>query len=585
MGDILVRPIHDHLPLWLLLLPALSAVGLGVSRLVGREVAVPALRVNWCLSLALVVWLIIAYDPLKPAESREQAAMSGPIQRFQFRDSLAWVGEDRTALVERTRRNGDRQVIEVPIRWGPDIRFELGVDGLSVWFVALSVLLVAVGAEDATANSKNARPLAWLWLQVSLVGTFLALDVVLFSVGWMSTLLALAWMLGCDGDSQRHTATPRFVTAVCLGGWLVTLGLCGLVLAFAWLRPSVNRPETPLSFAIPELLTGIGQLTAAGDNAYLWASINTWLFWLLVVGFTWPLWLVPWHHGFLEAFVAAPRGIAIVLSAVFVKVGIYGWLRFVLPLFPELIQRHSAGFTMLVGLSSLLAASLAFGATDWRERIALATCGSLGLSLIGLLTQTLEGLAGGVLRTFSHGLAAALLLWCLPDRGLGSRLANNERSQTVLDSNASSTGGCAGAAVIMDESVTESGGRRHAWLLRLAVLAWIGMPGFSGFVAEFLTPFGLFQHSFEAAAFSLATSGLIAWMWVRAERESLDWSGADRSGRRMWIAGGLVALNLGLGLAPQFLLDRLQPGLVALVPWNDDVSAVVPHTSAVVEVR
>lgn len=575
MWDTLVRPIHDHLPLWLLLLPMLGAVIVGVTRRAGAEAVRRTMQVNLCLSVALSVWLVVAYEPLKPVGSAEQVALLGPIERFQFRDSFAWVGETRTALLERTRRNGDRHVVEVPIRWGPDIRCEVGVDGISIWFVALSVLLVAVAASSEVGSRKSEdehssvstsdfrlpnSSAAWLWLQASLVGTFVALDVVLFVACWLSTLLAIAWLMGQGGDSERHEVTPRLLKRGWWGGWLVLLGLGGLVLAFGWLRPFPNRVETPLVFSIPELMAGIRQSSMSGESALLWASVNNWLFWLLVVGFTGPLWLAPFHHGFVAAFASAPRGVATVLAGVLLKVGVYGWLRFILPLFSELVHQHGDGFTTLLGLSSLFAAVLAFGANDWRRRIALATCSSVSLSLLGITTLTLAGLTGGVLRLFSHGLTAGLLVWLLPSEEPSLARRASEGSNVTTP-------------------------RWRVGLVRFALFAWIGLPGLGGFVAEFVTPFGLFQKDFNAAALSLATSGVIAWMWVRAERDPLNWLHAGWSPRDTFVAAVLVTLNIGLGVAPQFVIDRVQPSLMLLLPIDREITATSSRTPFVAEVR
>ena len=111
------------------------------------------------------------------------------------------------------------------------------------------------------------------------------------------------------------------------------------------------------------------------------------------------------------------------------------------------------------------------------------------------------------------------------------------------------------------------------------------MPGLSGFVPEFLTPFGLFQHEFNAAAMSLATSGLIAWMWVRAERDLPDWSHTIWSRREMVVAAVLVTLNIGMGIAPQFVVDRVQPSLLRLLPLDRETSAMPSGTVPVAEVR
>ncbi len=560
MWDTLVRPIREHLPLWLMLLPVFGAVLVGFARLAGAAAVRQAMLVNLLMSVAFSVWLVAAYEPLKPASSQEQAALLGPLERFQFRDSFAWVGETRSALVERLNRRGERRIIEVPAQWGPNIRFAIGVDGISVWFVALSMLLVSLGA-NAECGMRNAElsaphsPVAWLWLQASLVGTFVALDVALFVTCWMSTLLAMAWLVGSGGDSQRHDVVPRFLKVSWWGGWLVTLGLGGLVLVFGWLRPSPSPAESSLIFSIPELIAGIRQWTVAGENAFLWGSINSWLFWLLVVGFTWPLGLAPLHRPFADAFVSAPRGVALVLAGVLLKIGVYGWLRFLVPVFPDLLRHHADTFTTLVGLSSLLTAVLAFGERDWQRRIALATSSSVGLSLIGMMTQTTEGLTGGLLRVLSHGLTVGLLVWLLPREVVGSLFqaaAADDRCFADEFSGLKKT----------PDPVT----LRRLRLVRFALFAWIGLPGLSGFVAEFVTPFGLFQQEFNAAALSLMTSGLIAWMWVRADREPLDWSEQLWTRRDTFVAATLVTLNIAMGVAPQFVVHRLQPSLMSLLP-------------------
>ncbi|MFM9960848.1 MAG: proton-conducting transporter membrane subunit [Planctomycetaceae bacterium] len=591
MWDTLIRPIREHLPLWLVVLPFFTALLLGCVRLAGAEGVRRAMLVHLLLSVALSVWLVAAYEPVR---SPEQAARLGPLEQFQFRDRFAWLGESRPVLLEQFNRLGERRVIEVSAQWGPDIRFAVGVDGLSVWFVALSVLLIAVAGSSEFGSRKSevtdpqfARgdppsPLPWLCLQSSLVGTFIALDVVLFVVCWMSTFLSVAWLMGGGGDSQRHDVTPRLLQASLFSGGLVGLGLGGLVLALSWLWPSPNQVAAPLVFSIPELVRGIRQVTASGEQAHLWGAVNIWLFLLLVVGCTWPLGLAPLHRRFVEAFASAPRGVAIVLAGVLFKVGVYGWLRFVVPLFPDQLREHADSFTTLLGLSSLIAAALAFGERDWNRRIALATSSSIGLSLIGVLSLALEGLTGGVLRVLSHGLTAGLLVWLLPrspssKAGLTAtpsacarRGVNRENAHAdgvgVKQANETSFPASVIPSGLDLDRTCKPGASARRLLVRFALFAWIGLPGLSGFVAEFVTPFGLFQHAFNAAALSLMTSGLIAWMWVRADREPANWSGECWSRREVFVAASLVILNVALGVAPQFVVTQLQPSLISLLP-------------------
>ncbi len=546
MWDLYLQPIQNHLPLWLMFVPLFGMALVCLGRRFGETAGRQTLFVNLRTSALLCVWLVAAYEPLKPAVSQEQASFLGVVDRFQFRSSFSWVGETRSETLDRTQPDGRVASREFSVHWGPDIRCELGVDGISLWFVALSVLLVAVAVRVECRSDSALPACAWLWLEASLIGTFVALDVVLFVVCWMSTLFAIAWLLGYHGDSRRHEAVPRLLKGTLIGGWLVTVGLCGLVLTFGWLRQTPNRPHPPLLFSMPELIAGINHWTVAGDNLYLWAHVSPWLFWLLVLGFTGPLLLAPFHRAFVMSVTSAPPAVAIVLVGVLIKVGLYGWLRFVIPLFPDLLRQNADFLSALAGFSSLLAAVLAFGQTDWHRRVALATASSVGLSLLGVMTFTLEGMVSGMLRMLSHGLTAALLL-CLLPRSSASTPDNADRLLSDLD----------GAQ-----------DKRCRALFRLALFAWIGLPGLSGFVAEFMAPFGLIQHEFNLALLSLTTSGLIAWMWVRADRDEPRWSLRPWTFRDWSVLVTLVGLNIALGIAPQFVINRLEPSLVSLLPLD-----------------
>ncbi len=550
MWDLYLQPIQRQLPLWLMLVPLLGIVLVWLGRRFSEAAGRQTLFVNLLTSVLLCVWMVASYEPLKPAANQEQASFLGTIDRFQFRSSFSWVGESRSETLERSLPNGRIASREFAIRWGPDIRFEVGVDGISLWFTALSVLLVVVTLSVECRAESAASIGAWLWLESSLVGAFVVLDVVLFAICWMSTLLAIAWLIGSRGDSQRHEAVMRFLKPTAIGVGLVTIGLCGLVLAFGWLRQSPNRPHPPLIFSMPELIAGLGHWTAGGDNLVLWANVSPWLFGLLVLGFTGPMLLAPFHRAFVMSVSSAPPAVAIVLVGVLIKVGVYGWLRFIIPVFPDLLRLNTDFLAMLIGLSSLLAAVLAFGQTDWYRRVALATTSSVGLSLLGVMTFTLEGMVGGMLRMLSHGLTAALLLWLLPR----SSESNFSCRRNLI------------TPVAAECAYERRHNKRCRAFFRLALFAWIGLPGLSGFVAEFVSPFGLIQHEFNLALLSLTTSGLIAWMWVRADRDEPQWSLMPWTPLDWSVLVTLVGLNISMGIAPQFVISRIEPSLVALLP-------------------
>lgn len=554
----LIGTIRDSLPLWLVCVPVAGMLVLALAARLGEPAVRRTMLVNLIVSLGLSVWMIAAYEPLKPVTQPASGALFGPIERFQFRSSFAWLGERRSAEIEITLPDGSRRQRVVPLAWGPDICFSVGVDGLSVWLVGATVLLIVCGwlrephsvrrlvhpfhfVAPPTTDGVSIRPTEtaaiWLWLEASLIGTLVALDVVLLVVCWMSSLLALGCLLSRGGDVGRKIATQRFLRVQWVGCGLIWLGLVGLVLAFGWLRESPGR-KPPLIFAVPELIAGIGRWTAAGDNLYLWTIVGPWLFVLLAVGFSLPLMVAPFHRGFVAALVSAPPAVAVVLAGVMIKLGVYGWLRFVVPLFHDQIRSMSELFVLAVGLSGLYAALQALAAETWRTRVPFATMASSNLMLLGVATLTIEGLTGGVLRWLGHALTAGLVLWLLPSSEIEK--SRDDRSTHAAE--------CRAAA------------------FRLGLWAWIGLPGLSLFAAEFVTLFPLFEHNELSMVFSLTISLLLAWTWVRADRERMTWSAAPWLVRERLVIGGLLLLNVALGVTPNVVMWRMQPSLMMLLP-------------------
>ncbi len=563
MWESVVGPIREHLAAWLLLISCLGAVMTYAARGIGKVVVRRTLLCTLGLCAALSLWMVVAYQPLKLTVDLSQAMTLGPLDRFQFRTSLPWIGGFRPASIERTLADGTSRVVDVSAAWGPGIRLDVGVDGLSLWFVMLSVLLVGLAAATDQGDSGESYGASWLWLLASLVGTFVALDVVLLSVCWLSTWLAVAWLLRHGGEVDRREVTFRLVKTAWIGSWLTALGLCGLVLIFGWLRQTPMRPQPPLLFAIPELLHGLKQMSS-GEHLLFWRTVSPWMFWLLLIGFTWPLMLAPFHRVLLAGLSSAPTGLAMVLAGVAIKVGLYGWLRFLVPLFGDLLEHLELLLATAVSVFSLFAAVLALGQADWRSRVALATASSLGLCVLGIVTMTLQGLTSGLLRGLSHGLSIPLLIW-LCGRDLAPRF--QLEAQRSNNGSVSESKNAFDAGSQVSEPQAGSLGRRSL-CFRLAIAGVIGMPGFGGFVSDVLLPLGLFQQEFNLGLISLATSGLLAWMWVRAERDapvmSVAWSGRD------WlVVGVLLSANATLGLFPQFVIDRVQPTLVQSLPAGD----------------
>ena len=410
----------------LLALPAGAAVVVALLGLLRPEQRGPAAR--WvslgttvlCLILAAVVAAGFA------AKAEERAAKMEHASRFE---------PEMVRVLPLIRLPFAAQPGTEP----PAIQFYIGLDGLNVWLVVLTALLM-VSCVLGSWTAITDRPTefyAWmLALQAGLFGVFLSFDIILFYVFFELTLVPLFFLIGIWGGPQRQYAARKFFVYTLTGSLLTLLGVFGIALTLAQFSPAPRIGPKPLTFSIPELVAGVRDLNrtlpeqvgkahddlakAAGedvkeasdklklaeDNLGFWKSVQFWVFLAMTAGFAIKVPLVPLHTWLPLAHVEAPTAGSILLAGVLLKLGTYGFLRLCVPLTPYASLNFGApliGWLAVVGI--LYGALCAFAQDDIKKLVAYSSVSHLGYCMLGLFALNATGLTGSLLQMINHGLS------------------------------------------------------------------------------------------------------------------------------------------------------------------------------------
>ncbi len=413
---------------------------------------------------------------------------------------------------------------EGPWPWIPDlgVAWALGLDGVGLVFVLLTA--VVVPAALAARSAPGRAPAALLLLSESAVlGCFTALDLFLFYAFFEAMLLPVLVVLAGFGGAGRIRAAVRLLLYTLAGSLPL---LAAAVATWVHHRAAAGAPSALLA----DLLST--PVPAA------WAP---WLFAAFALAFAVKSAVVPLHGWLPDAYAEAPVGAVVVLSALLAKAGIYGFLRWALPLFPEAAVRAGPVLLALGSLGVLYGGLLAWVQRDLRRVVAWASVSHLGLCVVGLGAGTREALAGSAWQAAVHGLytGALFLLVGVLEARTGRRGVDD-------------FGGLAATAP------------RFAFLLGLAVLAAIAVPGLAGFPGEFLLVAGTWRVAPAAAVAAVLGAVLGAAYLLRVvERVCFGRPGADAPadlapGEALPVAVlGLLLVGLGVFAGP--FLDRVTP--------------------------
>ncbi|MCH8238618.1 MAG: NADH-quinone oxidoreductase subunit M [Proteobacteria bacterium] len=402
---------------------------------------------------------------------------------------------------------------------GGSISYHLGVDGISMLFVILTTFLMPI-CVLASWKSVNSRVkefmIAFLVLETLMIGVFCALDLVVFYLFFEGGLIPMFLIIGIWGGERRVYASFKFFLYTLLGSVLMLLA----IMAMYW-EAGTTDISLLLDYNFP-------------------ASMQTWLWLAFFASFAVKLPMWPVHTWLPDAHVEAPTAGSVVLAAVLLKMGGYGFLRFSIPMFPLASEQFTPLIFVLSIIAIIYTSLVALAQEDMKKLIAYSSIAHMGFVTMGIFTLTTQGLEGGIFQMLSHGIVSAALFLCVG-------VIYDRMHTRQIDA----YGGLVNRMPL------------YAFCFMVFTLANVGLPGTSGFIGEILTLIGAFRVNTWVAFF--ATTGVIlsAAYALRLYRRVIFGvlekpelkAILDLEAREVAIMAPLVILTILFGIYPAPLLD------------------------------
>jgi NADH-quinone oxidoreductase subunit M len=428
---------------------------------------------------------------------------------------------------------------EESLRWIPQwgITYGLGVDGISLWLVMLTTFLtplIFLAGWNAHLKHPKEYVIAFLVMETAMIGAFIATDLLLFYVFFELMLLPMYLVIGVWGGKNRIYAAIKFFLFTIAGSLLMLLAIIYLVF-----QNYHQNPAGMPTFAIADLYGTVLDPKAA-----------MLLFFAFTLAFAIKVPLFPLHTWLPDAHVEAPTGGSIILAGVMLKMGTYGFLRFVLPLFPGESTRWAGLMITLSVIGIIYGALVAWVQPDMKKLVAYSSVSHLGFCVLGIFAITQASIEGSILQMVNHGLSTGALFMLVG--------VVYERRHTRL---LADYGGIARTMPVF------------AVFFVIAVLSSVGLPGLNGFIGEFLILAGSFQTHPVAATF--AASGVILaaiyLLWLvqkvffgpitNEENRNIP----DIAWNEIAALVPLVIFMVWIGVAPNTFLKKMEPSVKHLL--------------------
>lgn len=420
--------------------------------------------------------------------------------------------------------------MEEKISWlGGGINYHMGVDGISVLFVVLSGFLMpfcVLASWETVKDRLKAYMIAFLLLEVAVVGVFCALDAVLFYVFFEGSLIPMFIIIGVWGGPRRVYASLKFFLYTFLGSVLMLVA----IMVMYWQAGTLDIP-TLLHYKFP-------------------AHMQFWLWFAFFASFAVKLPMWPVHTWLPDAHVEAPTAGSVILAGILLKLGGYGFIRFSLPMFP-IASADLAPFVFTLSLIAIIYTSLvALVQEDMKKLIAYSSVAHMGYVTMGIFAANEQGIEGAIYQMLSHGIVSAALFLCVGV--IYDRMHTREIA---------AFGGLANNMP------------KYAVAFMVFTMANIALPGTSGFLGEFLTLIGVFEVNSWVAV--IATTGVILsasyalYLYRRVifgklDKESLK-TLLDLSPREKFILYPMIILTVFFGFYPTPILNTTAAAVEALV--------------------
>ena len=485
----------------LIVIPAVGAMVLAMVPAARTEVHRLVALISTVITGALSVWVLIEFD-----------TNDGGLQ-FRNPDPNVWVES-------------------LGIRW------DLGIDGISLFLVVLTGLLFPLAIAGVTPEHSPKNYYAWIVvLEAGVMGVFMSLDLFFFFVFFEVVLVPMYFLIGGWGHGNRVYAATKFFIFTMFGSALMLVGILAIV------------------FLSEEALGMVTFDVVALAEAQAWGqTAGRWIFLSFVLAFAVKVPVFPVHTWLPDAHTEAPTAGSVILAGVMLKLGTYGFFRFGLFLFPEAATWFAPVMLILGTIGILYGAAAATMQKDLKRLVAYSSVAHLGFIMLGTFAITTEALVGSVMQMVNHGLSTGALFF------LVGWMYERRHTRQI-----SELGGLQKAAPVF------------AGVFTLVMFSSIGLPGLNGFVGEFLILIGAFVASPWIA--SIAASGVIfaalymLWVYQRVFHGPAEGDNVEMEDLRMsegMILLPMIALIIFTGVFPRPMLERIEPSIEALIVHSDE---------------
>lgn len=415
------------------------------------------------------------------------------------------------------------------------MRYNVGIDGISFWLVVLTNFIMPIAVLSTwTAVEDNVKEymICLLLLHTGMLGAFISLDLFLFYIFWEVMLIPMYFIIGIWGGQNRVYAAVKFFVYTMAGSLLMLVAL--IYLYFLGTKSGIT------DFSLLHFY-----------DLKVDPATQTWLFAAFALAFAIKVPMFPVHTWLPDAHTEAPTAGSVILAAILLKMGTYGYIRFAMPLFPEATHQFAPLLATLSVIGIIYAALVAMVQEDVKKLVAYSSVAHLGFVILGLLSLNEQGVTGALLQNLNHGVSTGALFLIVG--------FIYERRHTRL--------------------ITDFGGLSKrmpifATIFMIVTMSSVGLPGTNGFVGEFLILIGAFESSLRWWAV-IATSGVIfaavymLWMFQRVMFGELDNPKnqvlSDLNIREIVLMVPLLIMIFWMGVYPNPFIEKMSPSIKKVI--------------------
>ncbi len=426
------------------------------------------------------------------------------------------------------------------------MNYNVGIDGISLWLVMLTTFIMPIAVLSTwQAVDKNVKGFMalLLLLETGMLGAFISLDLFLFYIFWELMLIPMYFLIGIWGGKNRIYAAVKFFIFTAVGSLLM---LVAIIFVYYY---AVEAGLNTNGFSIAQFY----QMNVPDD-------VQLWLFLAFAFSFAIKVPMFPLHTWLPDAHTEAPTAGSVILAAVLLKMGTYGFVRFAIPLFPQALDTCLPYLATLCVIGIIYGSLVAMVQTDVKRLVAYSSVAHLGFVMLGVFALNLQGMAGGMIQMVNHGITTGALFLIV------GFLYERRHTREI-----SEFGGLAKQMPVF------------ATIFMIVTFSSVGLPGTNGFVGEFMALVGAFESELRWYAVFATTGVILAavymlWMYQRVMFGKLDNPKnavlKDLSLREIAVMLPLLVFIFWIGIYPNTFFDKMNPALESLIAQIDSKQQV-----------